>query len=81
MYEWLPWVAGILDQVPREPAGVGLARDAVRQGGPLTNEVRDTLRRLYGARAAGVLRAEAFERCEYGRRADEAELRRLFPFF
>jgi LmbE family N-acetylglucosaminyl deacetylase len=81
MYEWLPWVAGIQDQVPREPAARLAWLATQRQGGPLTNEVRDTLRRLYGARAAGVLHAEAFELCEYGRRADEAELRRLFPFF
>jgi hypothetical protein len=28
-----------------------------------------------------VRNAEAFELCEYGRRPDETELRRLFPFF
>jgi len=25
--------------------------------------------------------AEAFEICEYGRRPDKAEIRKLFPFF
>ena len=37
---------------------------------------------LYGKdRAAKVQHAEAFEICEYGRRPDQAELKRLFPFF
>jgi hypothetical protein len=36
----------------------------------------------YGAEAAGKVKyAEAFEICEYGRRPDKAELKRLFPFF
>ncbi|HSA02050.1 MAG TPA: PIG-L family deacetylase, partial [Candidatus Paceibacterota bacterium] len=39
------------------------------------------LRDWYGAeRADQVKSAEAFEICEYGRRPDKAELRRLFPF-
>jgi len=28
-----------------------------------------------------VKHAEAFEVCEYGRQPDEAEIKRLFPFF
>jgi LmbE family N-acetylglucosaminyl deacetylase len=80
MYEWLPWVAGILDQVPTEPAARLAWLAQQRGGGPITESVRATLRRLYGARADGVSHAEAFELCEYGRRPDEAELRRLFPF-
>jgi LmbE family N-acetylglucosaminyl deacetylase len=43
---------------------------------------RDAIVKWYGAeRAAGVRSAEAFEVCEYGRQPDDAELRRLFPFF
>ncbi len=81
MYEWLPWVAGILDDVPKEPSArlAWLARRS--SGGAITDDVRATLLRLYGARAGDVRNAEAFELCEYGSRADEAELRRLFPFF
>jgi hypothetical protein len=42
--------------------------------------VRESLAKWYGAeRAAKVRYAEAFELCEYGRRPDEAEIRRLFP--
>jgi hypothetical protein len=37
---------------------------------------------LYGPeRARQVEYAEAFEVCEYGRRPDKEEIRRLFPFF
>jgi LmbE family N-acetylglucosaminyl deacetylase len=42
---------------------------------------RSRLQARYGARASTVKYAEAFEICEYGRRPDEAEIKRLFPFF
>jgi len=44
--------------------------------------VQKVLEKWYGAARAKLVRhAEAFELCEYGRRASEAELRKLFPFF
>lgn len=50
-----------------------------RRPGPAVQKV---LEKWYGpARAQQVRHAEAFELCEYGRRASEAELRKLFPFF
>jgi LmbE family N-acetylglucosaminyl deacetylase len=43
---------------------------------------RAALEGYYGADAGAKARfAEAFEICEYGRRPDAAELRKLFPFF
>ena len=37
---------------------------------------------MYGEdRGKAVKYAEAFEVCEYGRRPNQAELRKLFPFF
>jgi LmbE family N-acetylglucosaminyl deacetylase len=43
---------------------------------------RDNLAEWYGKeRAKAVQHAEAFEICEYGRRPDRKELRRVFPFF
>ena len=80
MYEWLPWVAGELDQVPAEPAARLVWLRQTRSGPP-SPSVREALRKWYGPRADSVQNAEAFERCEYGRRPTEAELRRLFPFF
>lgn len=43
---------------------------------------RSKMEELYGPEKAGQAQyVEAFEVCEYGRRPDAAELRRLFPFF
>jgi LmbE family N-acetylglucosaminyl deacetylase len=48
----------------------------------LANRFRNVLKEWYGDEAgAKVKYAEAFEICEYGRRPDKAELKRLFPFF
>jgi len=79
-YEWLPWVAGKLDEVPKDP----VARKQWLANGPFapppTPDVRKALEKWYGPeRAAKVKHAEAFELCEYGSQPDEKELRRLFP--
>jgi LmbE family N-acetylglucosaminyl deacetylase len=82
MYEWLPWVDGILDSVPKEPAARLTWLRGERSGKPIADDVRAALRKWYGpARGDAVKDAEAFEVCEYGRRPSEADLRRLFPFF
>jgi LmbE family N-acetylglucosaminyl deacetylase len=82
MYEWLPWVDGILDSVPKEPAARLTWLRGERSGKPIADDVRASLRKWYGAaRGDAVKDAEAFEVCEYGRRPSEADLRRLFPFF
>ena len=48
----------------------------------VANRFRSSLVEWYGAEAAAKVKyAEAFEICEYGRRPDKAELKRLFPFF
>jgi LmbE family N-acetylglucosaminyl deacetylase len=48
----------------------------------VANRFRDVLTDWYGADAAAKVKyAEAFEICEYGRRPDKAELKKLFPFF
>lgn len=78
-YEWLPWVDGILDQVPKDPA----ARRqwlAERRRRPVTPAVRAAAEKWYGKEsAARYQHFEAFEVAEYGRQPDEAEIRRLFP--
>ncbi len=47
----------------------------------IANRFRSVLVDWYGQEAAARVKyAEAFEICEYGRRPDKAELKRLFPF-
>jgi LmbE family N-acetylglucosaminyl deacetylase len=87
-YEWMPWHAQQLDQVPADPAarrswlatqwpGYAAAFGLTAAGAPW----RTSLRKRYEDRAAAVRDAEAFEIAEYGRQPDEDEIRRLFPFF
>jgi hypothetical protein len=80
MYEWLPWVAGDLEQVPKDPAARTEWLRKTRSGSPLSDAVREAVRKRYGAKADAVRNVEAFELCEYGRRPSEDELNRLFPF-
>ena len=48
----------------------------------IATKYRQNLEEWYGKdRAAKVVHAEAFEICEYGRRPDKAEIKKLFPFF
>ncbi len=79
MYEWLPWVAGELDRVPQDPAARKQWLSQTR-GGRIDADVRAALVKRYGA-ADGrkVQHAEAFELCEYGRRASLDELQKVFP--
>ncbi len=77
-YEWLPWIGGYLDQVPKDSA----ARKkwlAVNRARKITPGVRESLKKWYGSKAADISYAEAFEICEYGTQPTEEDLRRLFP--
>jgi LmbE family N-acetylglucosaminyl deacetylase len=48
----------------------------------VADRFRSSLEEWYGKdRGAGFKYAEAFEICEYGRRPDKAEIRKLFPFY
>ena len=48
----------------------------------IAERYRTLLKEFYGdAPGANARHAEAFEICEYGRRPDKAELKKLFPFF
>ncbi len=80
MYEWLPWVAGNLDSVPKDPAARRKWLKDARSAQP-TAAVRAALTKWYGSEKGNAVRyAEAFEICEYGTRPDEAMIRKLFPF-
>jgi LmbE family N-acetylglucosaminyl deacetylase len=79
MYEWLPWVAGTLDLVPKDPAARRRWLFENRTPRP-TPAVRSALVKWYGEEKGNAIRyAEAFEICEYGTRPDEAMIRQLFP--
>jgi LmbE family N-acetylglucosaminyl deacetylase len=78
-YEWLPWVDGNLETVPKDAAG--RRRWLRERAGEPTPAVKAILAKWYGADKGNAVRhAEAFEICEYGARADEAMIRKLFPF-
>ena len=77
-YEWLPWIGGYLDEVPKDAA----QREkwlASNRSGRITPAVRAGLQKWYGTAAGNIKHAEAFEICEYGTQPSEQELRRLFP--
>lgn len=77
-YEWLPWIGGYLNEVPKDKDGRKKWL-ASNRSGRITPAIRATLEKWYGSRAGEVKYAEAFEVCEYGTQPAEADLRRLFP--
>lgn len=79
-YEWLPWHAGTLGDVPADPAGRLEWLKSARNFG-ISDAWREAARARYGAAADSIRFAEAFEITEYGLQPDEATIRRLMPFF
>jgi len=78
---------GSADLLPSAPAKQKQRHQQVRDGFAKRNQslgdrFRAQLGDWYGKdRAAKVKFVEAFEICEYGRRPDKTELKKLFPFF
>lgn len=78
---------GSAENLPSDPQAQAKRRAAVRDGHQqrdrrTAQRFQSKLVELYGAERAGKAQfVEAFEVCEYGRRPDAAELKRLFPFF
>ncbi len=77
-FDWLPWTAGKLDEVPADEKS-RLESMAARRANTPEGAVRECLRKWYGEAAEKVQHAEAFEICEYGKQPDEQEILRLFP--
>jgi LmbE family N-acetylglucosaminyl deacetylase len=78
-YEWLPWVDGKLEEVPKDHAErkAWLKRARTRE---ITPAVREALVKWYGSEKGNATKYyEAFEICEYGARPNEARLHQLFP--
>lgn len=83
-FEWLPWIEGYLDEVPKEPAArkAWFKEQVLKRYGASADRFRDKLVELLGPeRGRAVRAAEAFQVCEYGRQPDKADLLRIFPFF
>lgn len=83
MYEWLPFNAGKLDQVPKTPAERReWVTHRLEQFHATADRHRDVLIKHYGEeRGLGVQYAEAFEACEYGSKLTDDNTPKLFPFF
>lgn len=83
MYEWLPWLEGTLDSVPRDKAQ---RLDWLRRTWePFflqpAQMARAAIDRWYGPDKAEAVRyVEPFEICEYGHQPSDEEISRLFPF-
>lgn len=78
-FEWLPWLAGELDNIPKNQAG-RLEWLQVFRKRPITDAVRQSLISWYGReRAMKITDAEAFEICEYGKQPTKEEIKYLFP--
>jgi LmbE family N-acetylglucosaminyl deacetylase len=77
---------GSADLMPADPEKQKARHAQVRKNferrcAGIADRFRDQLVEFYGPeRGRAVKYAEAFEICEYGRRPDKAELKRLFPF-
>jgi N-acetylglucosamine malate deacetylase 1 len=78
---------GSAELVPTEPDKQQARKREVRasfaqRNQSLAERFRGKLSEFYGAaKAPGIKYAEAFEICEYGRRPNLEELKKLFPFF
>lgn len=78
-YEWLPWIGGYYETVPKN-IGDREKWLATNRAITITPEVRTSLEKWYGKeKAAQIKHAESFEICEYGKQPKEEELRKLFP--
>jgi len=82
MYEWLPFNAGILDQVPKTDAErrVWLGKQRIENSN--ADEYRDKLVELYGKdKGSKVKYCEAFQDSGYGTRLTKENLKQYFPFY
>jgi LmbE family N-acetylglucosaminyl deacetylase len=82
VFEWLPYLAGVLDQVPGdEPQRRQWLRQwYTRQIRPRAERFRQAIVAAYGQeRGAAIEYVEVYEISEYAASADEAIRQRLFP--
>ena len=71
-YEWLPWIGGHIEDMPKDPqARLEYLKGFLFAGWENTaNMYRDKLIEIYGEKGRDIKYAEAYEACEYGGRHD-----------
>ena len=82
-YEWLPFNAGYLDQVPPEESSrrAWLGERVRRRLRPLADRYRELILQTYGAEHGEQVQfIEAFQVSEFGAPLDTTARERLFPF-
>lgn len=77
-YEWLPWIGGYYDDVPKDESKREAWLKSLYER-PISAEKRKSLQKWYGEKAALVKHVESFQVCEYGRQPNDDEIRELFP--
>lgn len=83
VYEWLPYNAGYLDQVPKDPSQrrEWLGRMWKPRSEEAANLYRDKLIAIYGQEKGSQVRyAEAFQVSEYGTLLTPEQIKTYFPF-
>ena len=80
-YEWLPWTAGRLDEVPDDPdQRLEWLKETWLSRNIVSDAQREALIRWYGPeKAAQVRYAESYEIAEYGSYPTEEIIRKIFP--
>lgn len=78
-FDWLPWIDGILDQVPESEEEQDKWLSERRGRRNTTNEYREQLQARYGDEGVAVEYCEAFEASEYGAQLDDEAIAKLFP--
>ncbi len=82
LYEWLPWVDGILDSVPsdKDERYLWMKERRVKKDKAIADRFRDLLCKRYGIKKGMKIQyAEAYELCEYGRSVSNEELEKYIP--
>lgn len=79
-YEWLPWVSGKLEDVPKNEEERKAWLREWRLSSEPSEEQQKGLNKWYGEnKAQKVKHAESFEIAEYGKQPTEEEIKKLFP--
>lgn len=77
-FEWLPWLSGNLEDIPKDEKGRLEMLANWRPSVP-SESTRKLLEKWYGDKAKSAEHVERFEVCEYGRQPSSEEIKKLFP--